>query len=1362
MRTTGRAPAFLTAEKYEEFLKPDRFVARSIAEVGRESGRANVATRTDLITHVTTRLHAISRREGSSFESVCIRVRRGDGMSWSAEAVRAALREQAPHFTTWAISNRTIADGMPIMAKLIGLRAFLRLAAQHKLTRSFVTLRWWLAPALVGVVIAGGALGRIMDGLLKAETGSAPTVRGLLSDWTFLAYTIGAAAVALGAQQLTTFLTTRTESESLKTFRQDLESKERSQEYDEFVEALASRLAGSPFPRFVIIDDFEALDPATARTVLRYFQTHRESAQGSEFWIVFERDNGERFTSRLIAGRASSQPSPVSIFEQLEITNEQKTALIRMLNRPARAADFTAVKPICEDDKEGAERWKAIFAQYRPPGRPRPVRYDDLDFLYLLSLTAEPGDVSLGTDDIVSTFARKDVERARVLQQVLPGAELKPAELRSAVQQVDQRFEGALIFAPDRRHRRVTLEAAEALRSMPEGDVPAAALGHFFWALFWHDRFGPRVRQAFWMRKLAYHARAMDFSAMRLADSDPLQRRAFDLLLVTAEGCLKTGIFAEVVPLLRKATDVLQADAGAAELPRQRQLLRMCWEAYWVLGDPELIAMASEVYEFLGGDGAPTDASPTALGQLFLETVSIQAGTASVRAMADRLSGGAAEVSESVFDYLRVRSAWFALTSAAHLTGLGLTELLRAALETLDVLDALGRRAWERLAQPGGVPRVADGLTLSLALWASALRTRWSTLALLALSNARGPQLLEEVLAHPHSADRTVMSRVIEMSRNAVLVAGQMTGQTPTGGAASRETDFPLSGAIHELCAVAVASIVASAHWLSRHGNVELSPEELGQVADIFGEVNQIIGATLPAVSSNIQLRSSELRTAIDRLLLGCEILWQTFELPQLRDTLGIRRAQFEGMCIEITLQNIEAHIRSAQASRGLEAEDLLGLMANLTVADRLGHVESLATFYLARAGRIALHGRFGPGLRQQLAFMVIIRARAAPVDLTEFVEELLGPDGTGSTGLARLLAGLTAEAFCGAALRFLEVAQAGAPTAQLEARVRAALVPAVENLPDSERAEAEALLDVSALRDQLRQGERVSPVSIIEAWRHRRHLWTYAWVLELLLNEGHQTTEALSESLALIRRDASLDQFSTYFFLALRLGQSPQGERVAAAHRELGEAAFAYLTAGHPRWEPSLTPVVNLRVFQVLERLDPDNHERYRVRRAQWEYLKVEFDHQQRLPVLLDQKRFFDVFLDYWLGMSDWGLPTDESAFRDLGIERFNAPAEERRRIVGNWLHGGGKLPPPWGIVQGRRAVSGAFVFLGQFVFSPPLIADADLADVRRMFNDAAYSALPDLFRMVVALPRLPTALKELVGRFEGRFQQHASPDLS
>ena len=232
---------------------------------------------------------------------------------------------------------------------------------------------------------------------------------------------------------------------------------------------------------------------------------------------MFEREDGERFSNRLIAGRTSDQVFSVPIFEQLEITREQKTMLIQMLNRPPRAADFTAVKQICEDDREGAERWKAVFAQYRPNGRLRPARYDDLDFLYLLSLTAEPGDVSLGTDDIVSTFARKDVERARVLQQFLPEADLKPAELRSSVQQIDQRFQGALIFSADRRHRRVALEAAEALRSMPGGDLPSAGLGHFFWALFWHDRFGPRARQAFWMRKLAYHARAMDPVAIALS-----------------------------------------------------------------------------------------------------------------------------------------------------------------------------------------------------------------------------------------------------------------------------------------------------------------------------------------------------------------------------------------------------------------------------------------------------------------------------------------------------------------------------------------------------------------------------------------------------------------------------------------------------------------------------------------------------------------------------------------------------------------------------------------------------------------------------------------------------------------------------
>ena len=149
----------------------------------------------------------------------------------------------------WSLSNRTSPDSMPIIADLVGLRTFLRLAAKHKLTRSFLTLRWWLAPALVVGVVAVGALVRVVDAILKAQTGGAPTIAGLLSDWTFLSLTAVAAAVALGSQQLLTFLSTRTKSDSLKTFRQDLESKERSGEYDAFVESLAACLGGWPFPR---------------------------------------------------------------------------------------------------------------------------------------------------------------------------------------------------------------------------------------------------------------------------------------------------------------------------------------------------------------------------------------------------------------------------------------------------------------------------------------------------------------------------------------------------------------------------------------------------------------------------------------------------------------------------------------------------------------------------------------------------------------------------------------------------------------------------------------------------------------------------------------------------------------------------------------------------------------------------------------------------------------------------------------------------------------------------------------------------------------------------------------------------------
>ena len=570
-----------------------------------------------------------------------------------------------------------------------------------------------------------------------------------------------------------------------------------------------------------------------------------------------------------------------------------------------------------------------------------------------------------------------------------------------------------------------------------------------------------------------------------------------------------------------------------------------------------------------------------------------------------------------------------------------------------------------------------------------------------------------------------------------------------------RDTDFPLSGAIHELCAIAVASIVASAHWSARHGAVELTAEEIGQVGDILTEVNQILGTTLPAVGSNGDLRSPELSTAVDRLLLGCEILWQTFELPQLRDSLGVRRAQFNGMCVEITVQNFGTHARSVQTLRSLEGDDLLALLANLVVADRLRKVTALATPYTVRAGKVALHGRFGAGLRHEVAFMVVLRGKATALDLGEFIEELLAGAGPAGASLSRLLGGLSPGAFCGSALRFLEAARASTRP-DLEARVREALAPAVVHLAEPVRAEAQALLDVSALREQLKRGARVVPASVLEDWHQRRDFWTYAWVLDLLLDDGHDAPELLSESVATLQRDPSSDRFSTHFFLAVTVGRHP----ATTKREDMAASALAYLKAGHARWERDLSPVANLHAFQVLERLDPRNRDTYRSRRVQWEYLKLELDHVERLPALLDQERFFDVFWDYCAGMTDWGLPTDTSALPELDIQESQAPAEERQRVVRGWLHRGGRLPSPWGTMQGHRAVSLTFLTLGRFVFAPPLADDPELVDARRGFNEAARVALPDLFRTVVALPRLPGALKELVGRFQGRFQQYASPD--
>jgi hypothetical protein len=134
----------------------------------------------------------IGGRAGTNFRCLLIRVRSGDGMSWSASAVDRALWGETD-VSRLHLCGQPAFDHLPEIARLIGARALARLAQRHHLTSSFRSLGW---PARAFIVVASVTVGAITT-LLTALT-KAPDARTVdLLAPSFLLPAIGLTVVGL-------------------------------------------------------------------------------------------------------------------------------------------------------------------------------------------------------------------------------------------------------------------------------------------------------------------------------------------------------------------------------------------------------------------------------------------------------------------------------------------------------------------------------------------------------------------------------------------------------------------------------------------------------------------------------------------------------------------------------------------------------------------------------------------------------------------------------------------------------------------------------------------------------------------------------------------------------------------------------------------------------------------------------------------------------------------------------------------------------------------------------------------------------------------------------------------------------------
>jgi hypothetical protein len=1368
--------SFLVIGKREEFATPGRCLARSAVEdaLDPEGGPPEPEILTDSI---LKQVRKNVETDAKWFACFCISVKEDDGMSWSAESVTTALAGTYPRYKRWCFGDKTSTDSLPLIAMYLGKKRFLKLAADHGLTTSFLTLRSWMTPVIIGAALLVG----VLENVLKAVSDSAAHgAAHVWSDPRSYGVILALTAAGLLSKYAATAISTRTESKSMEDFRKEFNEKQQGHPYSEFVDALAEKLQRIDHPRFVIIDHYERLDYTTQSVVNRYFEKYSERATAPDCWIIFENENRERFSNRVIERPKLYGYKQTRCLQQLALRHDEKQQLVQMLQLDKRNVEFTSVKWVCGEGQRPAAEWISnFFEEHRKHNPKNEVRYGNLELFYLLSLATSPPNISFPITSLTSDLSAKTPLRAKVISQFLYGTRLTKDEFRVALPDIEKEF-ARVLAESDAGEIRLEYEAALVLEAeAAQLELPDAKLGHLFWSLYWYDKLQNQPPQVLWLRKLAHHLLRSD--ASKVQDGEVYKgviEQIFEACIYSIDACLKVCFFRDVPSLLEKAV-AIQTDQLSENASHRKRALKRCWEAYSVLGDERMLSL---IWELQGASGessrTPVQPQEDLLEAFFLESISLSpAGRSRLPGALLGPAIGTTERIDSASYYAKVCSAWLALTTTPMLGELAATDLFRAAVEADGCLQNIAEKTVSRLSGSSGeLPRVTDILGLSLSLWCNALRVReevWRTLGPveeLTISAPTGPvpqdspvnngQGLDPEVAHDpllspleRATKAGAHSRFLELiglAESAMLLAAEIKRGAVGDPDADLSVDLLMNGLSRELCVSALVSLVTGYSLRFDRGRSPLDENVLKRIGEIIEYGNTVLDGSLPLVKTEAELASQELMKEIDRGMHLCSYVWTRFGLDRLRDYVNMRRVHFISLCLGRTPDT--SPTLGALATPMSNQQGFTGIIGNCIIASCLGAAGELSAYYVRQGALLALRGNFGDRVKRELSFIALVQSHAYECDLTPFVSILLDGEGQADRYLFHFLSRTPEDQWCAHVLRLLNATrQVNRP--ELAVRFRETIAPLVGQLKsESVRREISSLLEVSSLDQRIRQKEALDSSVVLETWTSKKDLWTYPWVLDLMLSNGNFVDQVCQESISLLNHDPFTDNYTTYFRLALAVLTRPNH----SGDGRCDKMALAYVQRGILQWSVRLSLDENVRTYRALHYYDHDpiNRQRYIKEIGVWLERKVYRDHQQRVPELARLGRFFLLFEDYFDSMAFWGLRTE---LNDSALDAHLAiQPEQRRKLAEAWKSDGGAVPEPIIRNAGLRFISSRFFYLGDYLLKPPNDDDPRFNDDRLQFDKKAAEALPELLEMIASLPRLPQSVRAVLDTHSKALLEH------
>lgn len=1359
-------PVFVTEEEAAQLRTVGRALPRSVRDNDPRTGGTGPAI--PLVTLVEERVRQLIKRT-PPFECLCIGVADDDGMSWSAEQVHTALREGHPRFERLCFSDRLTVDGLPALAQAIGEAPFLRYAARNKLTASFTTeraLAWWFATLLAVVLV--GYLALRSDAWLGSSTLRA------LRDWTGSLPVWGALA-AIGGLFLKVFAP-RLARHDLANAREKYRAQD-ALKNERFLDDLARALQTEPFPRILIVDNFERLDDVTRAVLGRYLSRFAEAGRGAELWIVFELRNGDALSQEALTKPERFGSRRTSILRQLSLEPAERLHLARLTGDPGRGA-FLSVKNVCRPTVPRSSRYSTLIADYRSRQPRNPDRYDSLDFLALIGLTARHGRVLLPSRLLERHFSPKSGFLSELLRlpELLRGTLHRLDEVRrchkeivgdTTLSQFAQVEAGGLAPIP---------EAAWVLEaSGPAMGFPNAPLGHLVWSVIWQSELeGVGASRSSWLRLLTHHLLEADASLIndsRLHDEAILRLlRGVELVLDrSVRGC----ILHRAADLLERAISLFECVAawqepdqhpGRSDPPRGthpeaiavvRRLVDVAWSAYCLVGDERVLAAILRL------DGLVPRAEPPAvlpqaddLTELFWQTLPL--APEERRLLPERVNRLATTASsqraESVLDFARSRAAWLALSLGQYLGPCRASLFHRAALLSREALFEVGARTRRRCEAGDASFGPTEVATLVSAVWCIAVSFTPAAVGLRLASRTKAPGAGGPGDAGPFLREEWHhYRRFASFLEDVVLLVLAMRDRRKAA-----DTDYLSTVMTRELCLAALAAAALPSPFTrltERLAADDALPERK--------KVRQALELCCELLEADLELANGPQEPAflerLERLISVTGLIWSRFGFDRMAELTQLRRLQLGSHTGRLPAEDgVQLRHALDSISPAFRDTGYPFFLASVITADALSYSSELSAHFLHQFAHAVLSGRHSSDLKAEVAVTFVFGVgHFAGLDVKPILDELAGPERGGGVVSAHFASLLPAE-YQGQMLRLWNAGRAAEREEELLGTLRSVVEPRLDETEfEDVRTGIGSLLDVLTLQSAADRGALPATDVLLSSWADRKQEWTYAWVLELILARGGVTPEVLEDCVEALHSRPDDHEFNSYLFLALAAAEALDD---APAPPDGRETAVRYLSAAIPRWRSTLPAETNIKAYHLLRMLDaPAKRPEYTRELTRWEVVRLQRDHLRLLPRLAREGCYFLVFRHYAGAMLPWGLAFDLEPRQAAAA--VAAGAASARAIAAEWTAGARVVPQPILFGEAGPRVSTEFVRVGSALFALSGGRDPVPIELRREFDLRAQAHLPELLDLILLL-ELPASIKDLLARYKTELLEVSVPN--